>query len=91
MSDDENTRRVCQKHEALEVSLERLERTTREGFAEINSGLRAVLKDLREGAVEIATMKLRILMLERWVYSAMATALAGLVAAVLAMVLKGGA
>ena len=30
----DNPRNVCQKHEALEVSLERIERTTREGFAE---------------------------------------------------------
>ena len=91
MSDDDNTRRVCQKHEALEVSLARIERTTREGLAEINSGLRAILKDLRDGAVEMATHRLRISFLERVTYGGVAIALTGLAVAILALVLKGGA
>jgi len=86
MPDD--TRQVCQKHESLEVSLTRIERTAREGFAEVNGSLRAVLADLREGAVEIATMKLRILMLERLVFGSVALALSGFGVALFNLILK---
>ena len=88
---DDTTRKVCQKHSALEVSLARLERTTREGFAEINDGLRAILKDLREGAVEIATIRVRLTLVERVTYGGIAIALTGLAMAILSLVLKGGA
>ena len=91
MSDDDNTRRVCQKHEALEVSLARIERTTREGFAGVNESLREILKDLREGAVEIATIRVRLTLVERITYGGVAIALTGLAMAILSLVLKGGA
>jgi len=88
MSADNSTRNVCQKHEALEVSLARIELTTREGLAEINSGLKAILKDLRDGAVEMATLRLRISLLERLVFGSVALALSGFGVAVLNLILK---
>jgi len=91
MSADNSTRNVCQKHEALEVSLARIEFTTREGLAEINSGLKAILTDLREGAVEIATLRVRLALVERVTYGCVAIALTGLAVAILSLVLKGGA
>jgi len=86
MTDD--TRQVCQRHEALEVSLARIEFTTREGLAEINSGLKAILKDLREGAVEIATIRIRLALVEKILFGAVALALTGLGAGILALVIK---
>ena len=62
----QSARAVCQKHEALEVSLARIERTTREGFAEINGSLKAVLADLREGAVQMAEMRVKIALLDKY-------------------------
>ena len=88
MSDD-NTQSVCQKHEALEVSLARIERTTREGFADVSNTLKAVLADLREGAVQMAEMKVKIGLLEKITHGAIGTALTAVLLAVLALVLKG--
>ena len=85
----ESIRTVCQKHEALEVSLARIERTTREGFAEISGTLKAVLGDLREGAVQMAEMKVKLNLLEKIAHGAIGTALTGVLLAILALVLKG--
>ena len=87
----DSTRKVCHKHESLEVSLERIERTTREGFAEVNSTLREVLRDLREGAVQMSAMNARIGVLEKITYSTVALALTGLATALLGLILKGSA
>jgi hypothetical protein len=89
MSPD-SARNVCHKHESLEVSLARIERTTREGFAEISGTLKAVLADLREGAVQMAEMRVKIQLHEKVIYSAIGTALTGVLLAALALVLKGG-
>jgi len=88
---DDTTRKVCTRHSALEVSLARIEQTTREGFAGANESLREILKDLREGAVEIATIRVRLTLVERVTYGGVAIALTGLAMAILALVLKGGA
>ena len=88
MTDD--TRQVCQKHEALEVSLTRIERATREGFERMNKTLSDIAKDLRDGAVEMATIRIRLAVVEKICFGAVALALTGLGAGVLALVLKGG-
>jgi hypothetical protein len=85
-----SARTVGPTHEALEVSLSRIERTTREGFAEINGSLKAVLADLREGAVQMAEMRVKIGLLEKIVYGCVGTALTAVLLAILALVLKGG-
>ena len=81
---------VCRRHELLEQTLERLEQATREGFAEVNKTMREVAKDLRDGAVEFATLRLRVSFLEKVTYSAIGTALTAVLLAILALVLKGG-
>ena len=86
MTDD--TRQVCQKHEALEVSLTRIERATREGFERMNKTLSDIAKDLRDGAVEMATIRIRLALVERILYGAVALALTGLGAGVLALIIK---
>ena len=70
MPNDEGTRTVCQKHEALEVSLTRIERATREGFDRMNKTLSDIAKDLRDGAVEMATIRIRLSLVERVLYGA---------------------
>ncbi len=87
---DENARAVCPKHDALEVSLARIEHTTREGFTEISETLKAVHKDLREGAVTMGQLTIRISVLEKFVFSAIGLALAGLATALLSLVVRGG-
>ena len=86
----ESDRLVCQKHEALEVSLARIEQTTREGFAEVSGTLKAALRDLREGAVQMARMQVKIDLHERILYSAIGTALTAMLLAILALTFKGG-
>ena len=85
------TRKLCRRHDSLEDSLKRIERCTREGFADVSSTLKTILQDLREGAVEIATIRTRLTLVERLVFGAVGIALTGLIAGVLALVLKGGA
>ena len=80
--------RVCRQHEVLAQTLERLELSVQDGFASVNTSLREVAKDLRDGAVEMATLRLRISVLERLVFGAVALALSGLVAGVLALIIK---
>ena len=84
----DSTRSVCQKHEAFEVSLTRIERCTREGFERMNKTLCDIAKDLREGAVEMATLRVRLALVERVTYGGVAIALTGLAIAILALVLK---
>lgn len=83
-------RGVCPKHESLEVSLVRIEHATREGFAEMSDTLKAVHRDLREGAVTMGQLSIRVGVLERVTYGCVGLALAGLATAILALVLKGG-
>ena len=88
MFDNDNTDQVCRRHELLEQTLARLERSVQDGFAGVNSTLREVAKDLREGAVEMATMKLRIQTLERLVFGSVALGLSGLGVALFNLVIK---
>jgi len=83
-----DTRNVCQKHEALEVSLTRIECTTREGFERMNKTLSDIAKDLREGAVEMATLRIRLALVEKILFGAVALALTGLGVALFNLILK---
>ena len=85
MSDN---REVCPRHELLEVTLVRIEQTTREGFAGVSKTLGEVAKDLREGAVTMTELRVRTQHLEKWVYTAMASGIAGLITALLALLMK---
>ena len=82
---------VCRRHDFLEQVLARLELSVQAGFATVNGTLKDVGKDLHDGAVEMATLRLRISLLEKVTYSAVGTALVAVLLAVLALVLKGGA
>lgn len=86
----DDRRAVCHKHEALEVSLVRIENTTREGLAEINETLRSVHKDLRDSAINMGEFKVRLHLIEKITYGCVGIALTGLATALLALVLKGG-
>ena len=79
---------VCRRHELLEQVLARLELSVESGFATVNNTLREVAKDLRDGAVEMATMRLRIQLLERLCFGSVALALTGLGMALFNLVIK---
>ncbi len=85
MSDN---RDVCPRHELLETTLVRIEATTREGFAGVNRTLGEVAKDLREGAVTMTELRTRVNHLEKWLYTAMTSGIAGLITALLALLLR---
>jgi len=88
--ENDKSDKICQRHALLERTLERLEHSVQNGFASVNSTMKEVAKDLREGAVEIATLRLRISLLEKVTYSAVGTALVAVLLAILSLVLKGG-
>lgn len=79
---------VCPKHEMLESALERIEPSMRDGFESVNRTLRDVAADLRQSAVAVASIETRLRLVERVTFGAVGLALTGLVAAVLALVLK---
>jgi hypothetical protein len=79
---------ICRRHELLEQTLERLEHSVQDGFDSVNKTLKEVAKDLREGAVEMATLRIRLALVEKILYGATGTALTGLLLAILALVFK---
>ena len=79
---------VCRRHELLEETLTRLEHSVQDGFATVNTTLKEVAKDLRDGAVEMATLKLRLNLLERLVFGAVGLGLSGLGVALFNLVVK---
>ena len=88
MPENDGPGQVCRRHELLEETLTRLERSVQDGFSTVNGTLREVAKDLREGAVEMATLRLRITLLERLVFGSVALALTGLGVALFNLVVK---
>jgi hypothetical protein len=84
-------RGVCSQHDLFRESLVRIERSMREGFDSMSRTFKEVAADLREGAVTIGNLKTRIGLMEKLLYGAAGTALTGVLLAILALVLKGGA
>ena len=84
-------RAVCAQHDLFRDSIDRIERSMRDGFDSMSRTFKEVAVDLRDGAVTIGNLQTRTALLEKLVYSAVGTALAGVLLAILALVLKGGA
>ena len=84
-------RNVCPQHDLFRESLVRIERSMRDGFDSVNRTLKEVAGDLRDGAIAMENMRTRLRLVEKVTYSAVGTALTGVLLAILALVLKGGA
>ena len=82
---------VCPQHDLFRDSLDRIERSMREGFDTMSSSFKEVAADLRDGAVTIGNLKTRISLMEKLLYGATGTALTAVLLAILALVLKGAA
>ena len=81
---------ICRRHELLERTLERLEQSVQTGFSAMTATMKEVAEDLREGAVAMSEIKVRLNLLEKVTYTAVGTALTAVLLAVLSLVLKGG-
>lgn len=79
---------LCARHLVLEDTLSRIERTVTDGFVVVNRSLKEVGADLRDGAVEMTALKVKLAIIERLVFGAVGAALTGIVLAVLALILK---